>query len=87
MTPDVGSRLALMAALARLSAGERAVVVLRYFEDLTEAETARTLDLRIGTVRSLHHRALKKLRVSDELSTDAEDPLTRCDRGQGARRS
>jgi len=86
VTADVNSRLALLAALERLTARERAVVVLRYFEDVTEAETARVLDLKVGTVKSLHHRALKKLRVSDELTVDADDRalprLTRLAPGQ-----
>lgn len=71
--PDVGARISLLAAMHQLTARERAVVVLRYFEDLTEVETARVLDLKVGTVKSLHHRALKKLRVSDELTDDADE--------------
>jgi RNA polymerase sigma factor (sigma-70 family) len=49
-------------ALDRLSDRERAVVVLRYFVDLPDAEIAQVLECRDATVRSLAHRALAKLR-------------------------
>ncbi|MEV0622982.1 SigE family RNA polymerase sigma factor [Nonomuraea sp. NPDC050404] len=52
-------------ALGRLPARQRAVVVLRYFEDLTEAQTAETLGCSVGTVKSQTSRALAKLRVDD----------------------
>jgi RNA polymerase sigma factor (sigma-70 family) len=51
----------LDASLARLPYQERAVIVLRYWLDLSEAEIARTLDCRPGTVKSRHARALRKL--------------------------
>jgi RNA polymerase sigma-70 factor (ECF subfamily) len=38
------------------------VLVLRYHEDLTEIEVARLLGMPIGTVKSLHHRGLERLR-------------------------
>jgi RNA polymerase sigma-70 factor (sigma-E family) len=53
----------LRRALAALPRGQRAVIVLRYFEDLTEAETARVLDVSIGTVKSQTAKALVRLRV------------------------
>ncbi|MEU0686459.1 SigE family RNA polymerase sigma factor [Streptomyces uncialis] len=55
-------RLVLMAALTRLTARQRSVLVLRYFEDLPEAEVARLLGCTVGTVRSTTHRALARLR-------------------------
>jgi DNA-directed RNA polymerase specialized sigma24 family protein len=38
------------------------VLALRYYEDLPEAEIARVLGCRVGTVKSSHHRALAALR-------------------------
>lgn len=55
-------RSAVLAALARLPAKQRAVVVLRYLEDRSESEVARLLGTGVGTVRSHTARALKKLR-------------------------
>ncbi|MDX3618625.1 SigE family RNA polymerase sigma factor [Streptomyces europaeiscabiei] len=56
-------RIALWAALGRLTKRQRAVVVLRYFEDLPEAEVAALLRCPVGTVRSTAHRSLAKLRL------------------------
>ncbi|MFD0742457.1 sigma-70 family RNA polymerase sigma factor [Phytohabitans flavus] len=55
-------RLALRRALQALPARQRAVVILRYFEDYSEAETADILNCRVGTVKSHTARALSKLR-------------------------
>lgn len=55
-------RTALLTALAGLSRRQRAVMVLRYFEDLSEAEIARTLGCSTGTVKSAASRATAKLR-------------------------
>lgn len=52
----------LDATLRRLPYGERAVVVLRYWLGLTEAEIATHLGCRPGTVKSRHARALIKIR-------------------------
>jgi RNA polymerase sigma factor (sigma-70 family) len=49
-------------ALDRLPFRQRAVIVLRYYADLPEAEIAEVLGCRIGTVKSARHRALLKLR-------------------------
>ncbi len=54
---------ALWQAIATLSPRQRAVVALRYFDDLTEAETARMLGLSVGAVKSHGHRAITALRV------------------------
>lgn len=60
---DSELRVALWAALGRLTKRQRAVVVLRYFEDLPEAEVAALLGIAVGTVRSTTHRSLTKLRA------------------------
>jgi len=65
---QIAGRDAIQRALSALTARERSVVVLRYFEDLTESEIARTLGVAPGTVKSTCARALTKLRVSPELA-------------------
>jgi RNA polymerase sigma factor (sigma-70 family) len=49
-------------ALCLLPFRQRAVLALRYYEDLPESEIAEILGCRIGTVKSAHHRALATLR-------------------------
>ncbi|MFC1416036.1 SigE family RNA polymerase sigma factor [Streptacidiphilus cavernicola] len=61
-TGAVGSRDALSRALAGLPRRQRAVVVLRYYEDLSVEQTADLLDCSAATVRSQASRALAKLR-------------------------
>ena len=61
-TEDVEDREVLRAALMRLPPRQRAVVVLRYFEDLTERQTADAMGVSLGTVKSQHHDALARLR-------------------------
>jgi RNA polymerase sigma-70 factor (sigma-E family) len=58
----IAERSALMAALAELPARQRAVVVLRYWEQRTEAETAELLGCTEGTVKSAAARGLRRLR-------------------------
>ncbi|MFB4276605.1 MULTISPECIES: SigE family RNA polymerase sigma factor [unclassified Nonomuraea] len=66
-------RMVLRAALARLTARQRAVLVLRYFEDLPEQEVARMLGCSVGTVRSTAHRSLARLReIAPELAQALE---------------
>ena len=60
----------LARALASLTQRERAVIVLRYFEDLPEAAVAAELGIAAGTVKSTTSRALGKLRVSPHLAND-----------------
>ena len=49
-------------ALRRLPDRMRAAIVLRYYEDMTEPEIAKTLGISVGTVKSTVSRAMAKLR-------------------------
>ena len=64
---ETDQRADVMRALATLTARERSVIALRYYADLTEAETAAELRCAIGTVKSTTARALAKLRERGEL--------------------
>jgi RNA polymerase sigma-70 factor (sigma-E family) len=66
-TSQYDERSVLMAALRRLGPRQRAVVVLRYWLGLTEAEAAAELNCSVGTVKSQASRALATLRQSTEL--------------------
>jgi len=55
-------RIALLEDLRRLAPRQRAVLVLRYFDDLTEADTAAALGISVGTVKSHARDALARLR-------------------------
>jgi RNA polymerase sigma-70 factor (ECF subfamily) len=61
-TGSVDERLWVWPHLKALPAKQRAVLVLRYYEDLTEAQTALALGCSVGTVKSHHSRALRTLR-------------------------
>jgi RNA polymerase sigma-70 factor (sigma-E family) len=58
----VDLRDAVVQVLAQLPPRQRAVLVLRYFEQLSEAETAETLGCSVGTVKSATFRGLARLR-------------------------
>ncbi|MCD9143635.1 SigE family RNA polymerase sigma factor [Streptomyces albireticuli] len=64
-------RDAMWRAVLRLPVRQRAMVVLRYYEDLTEVQTAELLGVSVGTVKSAVSRALGKLREDPELSRAA----------------
>jgi RNA polymerase sigma-70 factor (sigma-E family) len=71
----IAQRDELVRALTRLGPRQRAAVVLRYLEDLSEAETAAALGCSVGTVKSQTSRALARLRaVLDEPPDTAGRP-------------
>ena len=84
-TADLDLHDALWTALAALPKRQRAMVVLRYYEDLSEAETASVMGVSVGTVKSTTSRALAKLREDASLLTGtADDPRTSLPTGASA---
>ena len=70
-------REALRPALLALPARQRAVIALRYFEDMSEAQTAAAMGCSVGTVKSTCSRALARLRLDpDVLDTRTERTST-----------
>jgi RNA polymerase sigma-70 factor (sigma-E family) len=65
---DADRRDALRLALSRLPVKQRAVVVLRFHEDLSEAQVAALLGVSVGTVKSQASKALTKLRTDAALT-------------------
>ena len=59
---EIDDWLEVSAALRQLPVARRAVVVLRFYEDMSERQIADTLDRPLGTVKSDLHRGLKKLK-------------------------
>ena len=75
LTADLDLHDALWTALATLTKRQRAMVVLRYYEDLSEAEVARVLGVSVGTVKSTTSRALTALRDDSGLRDDPRAAL------------
>ena len=61
---DLMVRHDVLSALAQLPRRQRAVIILRFYDDLTERETADALNISVGTVKSQTARALATLRSS-----------------------
>lgn len=61
-SPPPGRDLALWNQLAQLPPRQRAVLVLRYYEDMTEQQTAEVLGCSVGTVKSQAAKAIANLR-------------------------
>jgi RNA polymerase sigma-70 factor (sigma-E family) len=74
--PDADLALDVRHALAELPWGQRAALVLRYFDDLSEAETAAVLGCSVGTVKSRTNRGLQALRGRGLLAEPAESEVT-----------
>jgi RNA polymerase sigma-70 factor (sigma-E family) len=72
LADDVAKRRWLIGMLDGLSPRERAVIVLRHYVDLPEAEVARELNLSLGTVKSLNSRGLAKLRLAADAPVPAQ---------------
>ena len=65
---EVAVRMAVRSALASLTDRQRAVLVLRVFDDLSEAQVAQVLDCAVGTVKSTMARAVAILRQDPRLA-------------------
>jgi RNA polymerase sigma-70 factor (sigma-E family) len=74
---DLGQKAALWDFVQTLPRKQRAVIVLRFYEELSEAETAHVLGISVGTVKSLASRALASMRgrldSRPELARDTHD--------------
>ncbi len=76
---DLANSMALLAAVRSLEPRERTVIVLRYYEDLSEIQTAETMRCSVSAVKSLTHRAMTKLR---RYQLDSEDTVATKGKGQ-----
>jgi RNA polymerase sigma-70 factor (sigma-E family) len=74
---EVEARDSLVRLLRQLPPRQRAVIVARYWEQLSEAESARVLGCSVGTVKSATARGLRRLRELGDPQDDAEREPTR----------
>ncbi len=68
LATEAVARVTVRGALGSLTARQRAVLVLRIFDDLTEAQTAQVLGCAVGTVKSTMSQALARLRADRRLA-------------------
>jgi RNA polymerase sigma-70 factor (sigma-E family) len=74
-TAEVDTRDALIRLLTQLPPRQRAVIVARYWEQLSEAETAEVLGCSVGTVKASGSRGLRRLRELSGTAPGAENDL------------
>ncbi len=72
-TDAVDQRDQIIRLLSALPPRQRTAVVLRYWEDLSEAEAARAMGCSVGTVKAACSRGLRRLRELSNLTSDAAD--------------
>ena len=72
LATEAVARVAVRSALGSLTDRQRAVLVLRVFDDLTEAQTAQVLGCAVGTVKSTMSQAMARLRADGRLADLAE---------------
>jgi RNA polymerase sigma factor (sigma-70 family) len=68
MASDIAVRMAVEGALGALTRRQRMVLVLRVFDDMTEAQVADVMNCAVGTVKSTTSRALAKLREDPRMT-------------------
>jgi RNA polymerase sigma-70 factor (sigma-E family) len=68
LATEVAVRITVQGALRSLTARQRAVLVLRVFDDLSEAQVAQVLDCAVGTVKATLAHAVAKLREDPRLA-------------------
>ena len=68
-----GDTSTVLAVLRDMPARQRAVMVLRYFEDLSEAETAHAMHVSAGSVKTQAHRGMAKLREALKAAREMEN--------------
>lgn len=72
---DIDRRQVMFDALRQLPPRQRAVIVLRFYEDLTETAVAEALGVSVGTVKSQTAKALQRLRVNPQMSDEMRTAL------------
>jgi RNA polymerase sigma-70 factor (sigma-E family) len=70
---SIDGQVDVWTALGHLPPRQRAVVVLRYYEDLTEVETAEVLGCAVGTVKSQHSKAIRRLRWDRSVGASSQE--------------